>query len=144
MRKKFLDGKSCYSSPFLPINIFANGNFPKHSTERFPYEVFHSCETKQFRRRIVIPALLIIPVFSRYPKSMKHLKIFGIVRQKKYDGKSWYSPPFLIDKLFRHWKVSATQHRKIPLRSFSVLWEKKSRKNCDITLLGRKFLNNRS
>ena len=65
--------------------------------------------------------------------------VFGIGRQRNFDGKSWYSPPFLIDKLFRHQKLSATQHRKNPLRCFSVLWEKKSTKNWDITLLGRNF-----
>ena len=58
------------------------------------------------------------------------------MRQKIFDGKSWYSPPpSLIHKHFLYRKFSETQHRRVPLRSFSVLWDKKfSMENRDITL----------
>ena len=45
------------------------------------------------------------------------------MRQKFFDGKSWYSP-FFIHKLFRYRKFSETQHRRVPLRIFSALWDK--------------------
>ena len=87
VRQKIFDGKSWYS-PFLSINFFATGNFLKHSTEGFPYEISRHCETKNFRRKILIL-------------------------------------PLLIHKLFRYRKISETQHRRVPLRNFSALWDKK-------------------
>ena len=39
--------------PLLSINFFANGNFLRHSTEGFLYEIFRYCETKKFRHKIV-------------------------------------------------------------------------------------------
>ena len=49
--------------PFLSIKFFATGNFLKHSTERFPYKIFRHCETKKFRRKILLLPLLIHKVF---------------------------------------------------------------------------------
>ena len=40
--------------PLLSINFLATGNLLKHSTERFPYEFFWHCETKNFLRKILI------------------------------------------------------------------------------------------
>ena len=34
--------------PLLSINFFATGNFLKHSTEGFSYQIFRQCETKKF------------------------------------------------------------------------------------------------
>ena len=76
-------------SPLSSINFFATGNFLEHSREVFSYKIFRHCETKNFRRKI-----LILP------------------------------PPFLIHKLFRYRKFSGTQHRRVPLRNDSVLWDK--------------------
>ena len=53
VRQKIFDRKSWYS-PLLSINFLATGNFLKHSTEGFPYEIFRHCETKNFRQKIVI------------------------------------------------------------------------------------------
>ena len=54
------------------------------------------------------------------------------MRQKIFDGKSSYSPPPLIHKLFGHRKFSETQHRRVTLRNFSALWDKKfSTENLD-------------
>ena len=56
------------------------------------------------------------------------------MRQKVFDGKSWYSPPPFIHKLFRYRKFSETQHRRLPVRNFSALWDKKfSTENFDTT-----------
>ena len=53
------------------------------------------------------------------------MKFFDTVRQKIFDGKSWYSLPPLIHKLFRYRTFSETQIRRVPLRNFSALWDKK-------------------
>ena len=47
------------------------------------------------------------------------------MRQENFEGKSWYFPLLLIHKLFRYQKLSETQHRRVPLRNVSVLWDKK-------------------
>ena len=50
---KIFDGKSWYCPPrHLSINIFATGNFLKHSTEGFTYQIFRHCETIKFRQKI--------------------------------------------------------------------------------------------
>ncbi len=116
-------------SPFLSIHFFAAGNFLKHSTEGFTYEIFRHCETKNFRRKILIlpPPLLSINFFAA-GNFLKHstegftTKFFGNVRQKFFDGKSWYSTlPPLIHTLFRYRKFSETHRRRVPLRNVSVL-----------------------
>ena len=38
--------------PLLSINFFATGNFLKHSTEGFTYQIFRHCETKKIRQKI--------------------------------------------------------------------------------------------
>ena len=53
VRQKFFGGKSWYS-PFLFINVLANGNFQKHSTGLFAYDFIRYCETKNFWQKIVI------------------------------------------------------------------------------------------
>ena len=69
-------------------------------------------------------------------------KFFGTVRQKFFDGSSWYSPPpVLIDKLFGYRKFSEKQHRRVPLRNFSALSDNKfSIENRDFPLFGINFL----
>ena len=67
------------------------------------------------------------------------------MRQKVFGRKSWYSPPPLIHKVFRYRKFSEKQHRRVPLRNFSVLWDKKiSTENRDITLWSIKFFDTRN
>ena len=89
--------------PLLSIKFFATGNFLKHSTEGFTCETFRQCETKGFRRKIVI---LSPP------------------------------PPPLIHKLFGYRKFSETQHKRFELRNFSALWDKRfSTENLDTTPL---------
>ena len=77
-----------------------------------PYGNFRHCETKNFRRKILIlfppPPPLLIQTFS-IPETIATVndsptEIFGTVRQKFFDGKSWYSPP-LFSKLFRYPKL---------------------------------------
>ena len=53
-------------------------------------------------------------------------KVFGNERQKNFGGSFWYFPPLLIHKIFHYRKFSETQHRRVPLRSFSVVRDKKN------------------
>ena len=56
VRQKIFDRKSWNSPPpLLSINFFATGRFQKHSTEGFTYQFYRHCETKNFRRKNVIP-----------------------------------------------------------------------------------------
>ena len=94
MRQKIFNGKSWYSPPlsypnFLDTWIFCN-------SKRFHYGKFRHCETKNFRRKIlVLPPSLIqtlsVPEISETLKGSP-TKFFGTVRQKNFHGKSWYSP----------------------------------------------------
>ena len=70
------------------------------------------------------------------PELMKHwrvpLRCFSALWEKKFRGKTWYSPPPPIHKLFGYRKFSETQHRRLPVRNFSALWDKKiSTENLD-------------
>ena len=59
VRQKFFEGNLDTSPSLLSINFFVTRNFLKHSIEGFLYEMFRYCETKNFRRKI-----LIVPPFS--------------------------------------------------------------------------------
>ena len=58
------------------------------------------------RRKIVIPPLLSIKYFFSYQKFSETaqkgspMKFFGTVRQKIFDGKSWYPPSFIHNFFF--------------------------------------------
>ena len=93
--KKF-DRKSWYP-PVLSSNSLTTGKCLIHSTEGFLYDLLRYCETKQVRRTIVTTAPSLIPYKFRYHKhsdihKVSSTKVFGTVRQKFSDGKTWYSP----------------------------------------------------
>ena len=57
------------------------------------------------------------------------MKFFGTVRQKIFDGKSWYSLPPLIHKLFRYRTFSETQIRRVhSTKFFGTVRQKKFNK----------------
>ena len=61
------------------------------------------------------------------------LRNFWHCETKKIRRKSWYFPLPLIHKLFRYQNFSETQHRRVPLRNISALWDRKfSTENLDI------------
>ena len=99
-------------------------------TEGFPYEIFRHRETKYFQRKIVI--LLCIKFFDT-PNFLKHWRdaheIFWHCETKNLRLKILIlPPPFpppLIHKFFRYQIFSDTQIRKVPLRNFSALRQKK-------------------
>ena len=82
------------------MNFFATGNFLKHSTEGFFYEMFRYCETKQFRRKIVNTAPSLISNIFRYPELMEHKRIplqnFSALWDKKFLTENLDTPPSLL------------------------------------------------
>ena len=85
------------------------------------------CETKQFRRKIVIPLLLFIKFFdaANFLKHRRVLRNVSVLLDKKFSTRNRDTPslplPPLIHKLFCYRKLSETQHRRIPLQNVSVL-----------------------
>ena len=65
LRQKIFDGNLWY--PLLSINFFDTPTFLKHW--RDAHEIFRHCETKNFRRKNVIPPSM--HKFFRYPELMK-------------------------------------------------------------------------
>ena len=105
------------------------------NSKGFPYGSFRHCETKNFRRKILIlpPPLLSINFFAT-GNFLKH-STEGFTCEtfqqceKKISTENLDTPlppPPLIHKLFRYRKISETQHRRVPLRIFSALWDKKN------------------
>ena len=129
---KNFDGKSWYSPPPYP-NIFYTRNYC--NSKGFPYGIFRHCETKIFRRKILIlpPPPLIqtfsVPGISETLKGSFPYEIFRHCETKDFWQKMLKLPPPpptpLIHKLFRYRKFSETQHRRVHLPSFSALWDKK-------------------
>ena len=67
--------------------------------------------------------------------------LFVDVRQKSSDGKTRHPPSYPY--FFFHTR-NFLKHKKVPLRNFSVLWNRKfSTQNRDIPLLWLKFFNTR-
>ena len=82
----------------LSINFLSTGKLMKHSTEWLPYGILRHCQTKNFDRK---SWYFLPPPNSSHPKifSIPEIgetlggsppKFFGTVRQKIFDGKSWY------------------------------------------------------
>ena len=151
MRQKIFDGKTWY--PLVCIDIFDTPKFLKHW--RDAHEIFRHCETKKFRRKLVIPPIM-HKIFS-IPQIFWNIEgmptnIFGTVRQKNFDGKTWY--PLVCIKFFdtlnflEHlghaheifWHCETKNFRRknvIPPFSSIIFFETKNCKNSRISL--RKF-----
>ena len=131
--KKISTEKLDTPPPLLFINFLATGNFLKHSTEGFPYEIFRHCETKNFRRKNLdtppsppIHKLFRYRKFSETQDRRVHLRNFSAMWDQKITTENLDTPllPLLIHKLFRCRKISETQHRRVHLQIFSALWDK--------------------
>ena len=119
----------------LSINFLATGNFLKHSTEGFPYEIFRQCEAKNFGQKIVIlpPPPPLIHKFFRYQKFCEMertpYEVFRSCETKNF-RQNHDAPRPLVNENFRY--KNFFKHRRSFLRSFSVLEDKKfSTQNCD-------------
>ena len=97
VRQKKFDKKSWNSPPpLLSINFFATGNFLKHGTEVFTYQIFRHCETKKIGRKSWHNPLK--HKIFRHPKLMKHQRIppylkFRHCETKNFRRKILIPPP---------------------------------------------------
>ena len=121
MRQKIFDGKTWY--PLVCIDIFDTPKFLKHW--RDAHEIFRHCETKKFRRKLVIPPIM-HKIFS-IPQIFWNIEgmptnIFGTVRQKNFDGKTWY--PLVCINFFdtlnflKHWRDAHEIFRHCETKKF--------------------------
>ena len=131
MRQKNFEGNLDTSPSLLSINFFATRNFLKHSIEGVLYEMFRHCQTKNFRRKILIlPLPLFIHKLIRYRKlsETQHKRVplqsFLVERQKNSTENcdTPFLPPPLLSINFSDTRNSV-KHRKVP-RSFLALWDK--------------------
>ena len=125
VKQNSFDGNSWYPGTLKTLTFLDTGNFLKlgrvslrtlsvvwdntlSTTNRDPPPLSTKCfHTGKFLKHRKVPP----PEVSR------------VFRQKIVDGKFWYSPLF-IQKLFRYCTFSETQHRRIPIRKLSALWDK--------------------
>ena len=125
--------------PLLCIKFFVTPNFLKHW--RDAHEIFRHCETKNFRRKIVLPPIM--HKTFRYPKFLKHWRdvheIFRHCETKNFRRKN-VIPPFSFIKLFE--TKNFLKNSRIPLRKFSALWDIKiSTENRDMPPLIHNFFS---
>ena len=104
IHKFFFDTKNFLENRRVPLQSFS----------------FRSCETKNFDKTVMPPPpsyawKFSINKFSESPKCSP-IKYFGTVRQKLFDGKSWYLPPLIHKKFFP--TRNFLKHRMVPWRSF--------------------------
>ena len=144
VRQNIFNGKSWYTPPLLSMNFLVTENFLKRSTEGFPYQFFRHCETKNFRRKLLIPPLLFINFFAtgRNFSETRHrrvplTKFFGPVRQKSF-GKTVMPPPPPMHENFRYKSVFETQ-KGSPTKFFGTVRQKFLTQNPDIPFSGKKL-----
>ena len=147
VRQHFFDGKSRYS--IIPPSTFS---YPKCSSipnfsqtrERFAYEFIRYCETKQFRRKIVITPLL-SPTFLDNRNDLKHrrfpLRSLSVLWYKKFLTGSRDNASPILSTRFYHTRGFLKSGRDLS-RNFSVMWDKiYSTEYLDTLLLPLTFLN---
>ena len=116
VRQNNFDAKSWYSS--LNPNIF-----------RYPKLVFFGTVRQKFSAENRDKPILCINFFEtpiQWNTEGFPYENFRHCETKKIDGKSWYSlpPPTLLSLKFFD-TSNFTKYRRVPLRSFSVLWDNK-------------------
>ena len=146
VRQKIFDGKLWY--PLLCIKFFDTPTFLRHWRES--HEIFRHCETKNFRRKIVIPPIMHkifrYPKFSETlkgcPRNFSSIKLFETKIFSKTVGFPYESVrqkfrlkivicPLLSIILFRYQKISGKQKGSFTKLFVSVRWDKKFRQNRD-------------
>ena len=151
MGQQSLEGKPWYSifaHPLIAINISDTRNLlPYTRSPLRNHSVFW--EKKLLRVSRDSPSLPLIQKSFRCQKFSKVRKrsfteLFGIVRQNNCDEKSWYSLSYLQCLLI---SAISWKKRRIPIRSSSVLWDKKFfTRNPENTtfLLSMRFFDNKN
>ena len=142
--QQIFDGKLWHSLPphFLSIKFFSTRNFLKN--RRFPYEIFWYCETKNFRRKIVIPPIM--RKIFRYPKFSETLKgsprnFSALWDKQNFDNfvitllsKTFSRPEHFCNTRVRPTKIFGTVRQntavlfKISFKVESLIWASFSRK----------------
>ena len=125
VKQNSFDGKSWYPAPLIPLTFLETRSFLKLG--KFSLRTFSVVWDNTFSTTNRDPAPLSTKHFHTR-KFLKHRnvpppKVSGVLRQKLFDGKFWYSPLF-IQKVFRYRSFSETQHRRIPIQKISALWDK--------------------
>ena len=114
VRQKLFDGKTWY--PLVCIKFFDTAGFLKHW--RDAHEIFRPCETKNFRRKLVISPIM--QKIFRYPKFSETLKgcprNFLALWDIKISTEIRDMPP-LIHKFFSIPEIFPKT--RVPLQSFS-------------------------
>ena len=135
VRQKDLDGNLWY--PLLCIKFFDTPNFLKHW--RDAHDFFRHCETKNFRRKNVIPPFSSIKLFETkifLKNSRISLRNFSELWDIKISTENRDMPllTFLSINVFRYKKFSGKQKGSLTKLFVSVLWERRFRQNRDSPL----------
>ena len=115
VRQKIFDGNLWY--PQLCKKFFDTPKFLKHW--RDAHEIFRHCETKNFRRKLVIPPIM--HKIFRYPKFWDTLKgclrNFSALWDKKISTENRDMPPLIHNFFFD--TRNFPENRRVHLQSFS-------------------------
>ena len=126
VRQKFPIKPWCPPSPLLCMKIFDKRIFLKHQSA-LQWNISVQWDKNFSTGNLDTPPFPSYPNFfdTRNIATVKDspTEIFGTVRQKIFDGKSWYSPHPLI-QTFSIPEIIETL-KDSPLRKFSALWDKK-------------------
>ena len=137
VRQKIFDGNLWY--PLLCIEFFDTPNFLRQW--RDAHEIVRHCETKNFRRKNVIPPFSSIKLFetrSFLKNSRIPLRNFSALWDIKTSTENRDMPP-LIHNFFRYQKFSGKQKAFFTKLFISVLWDKKYQQNRDAPSYAWKF-----
>ena len=111
--------------PLLPpliFKLFRSWKSSETQHTRVPLRFFSVLRDKKFSIENRDFTLLGIKFFdTRNLLKGSSTKCCDTVRQNNFDGKSWYPPPLLSPTFFD--TRNFLKHRRVPLRSFSALWE---------------------
>ena len=142
VRPKIFDGKTCY--PLLCIKFFDTPNFLKHW--RDAHEIFRHCETKNFRRKNVIPPFSSMKLFETrnfLKNSRIPLRNFSALWDISTEDRDMplliHERKILFMNFFRYRKISGKQKGSFTNLFVSVLWDKKFRQNRDAPSYAWKF-----
>ena len=133
----------CRAKYFYDLSLAFFDAPNKWNTKGLIYEVFRHCETKNFRRKLVIPPIM--HKIFRYPKFSETLKgspwNFSALWDKKFSTENLDTPPPLV-QTFSIPEIIATV-KDSPTEIFGTVRQKKSTENRDITLWSIKFFDPR-
>ena len=144
--KKFWQKIVIFPPPLLSLSFFETGNFQKHRSERFLYEIFWALwdkisDTKSWHNSLK-------PKIFRYPKLMTHwwvpLRSFSALSDKKFWQKIVIFPPLLSLSFFETRNFQKHRSERFLYEIFRHCETKFSTQNRDITLWSLKSFETRN